>query len=55
MIFINAVLLIPALHGLFQIDPAMSGSLLAAVHGLSVGSMLLVQIVKGIITAVSSK
>ena len=55
MIFINAVLLIPGLHGLFQIDPAMSGSLLAAVHGLSIGSMLLVQIVKGVVSAVRSK
>ncbi|MBQ8724457.1 MAG: cation-translocating P-type ATPase [Oscillospiraceae bacterium] len=55
MILVNAVLLIPALHGLFQIDPAMSGSLLAAVHGLSVGSMLLVQIVKGIVNALKSK
>ncbi len=55
MIFINAVLLIPGLHGLFQIDPAMSGSLLAAVHGLSIGSMLLVQLVKGVISGINGR
>ncbi len=47
MILVNAVLLVPALHGLFRIDSAMTGTLFAAVHGLSIASMLLVQIIKG--------
>ncbi len=49
MFFINAVLLIPALHGLFQIDSGMTGALFAAVHGLSFASMVLVQMIKGIV------
>ncbi len=52
MLLINAVLLIPALHGLFQIDPGMTGVLFAVAHGLSIGSMLLVQLIKGIITII---
>ncbi len=47
MILVNAVLLVPALHGLFRIDSAMTGTLFAAVHGLSIASMLLVQIING--------
>ena len=52
MLFVNAVLLIPALHGLFQIDPGMTGALFALAHGLSIGSMLLVQVVKGVIALI---
>lgn len=55
MFFINAVLLIPALHGLFQIDDGLTGALFAAVHGLSFGSMVLVQIVKGVIMLAKEK
>ena len=55
MFFINAVLLIPALHGLFQIDDGLTGALFAAVHGLSFGSMVLVQIVKGVMMLVKEK
>ncbi|MDE6019438.1 MAG: cation-translocating P-type ATPase [Ruminococcus sp.] len=49
MIVINSVLLIPALHGIFKISPAMTGTLFAAAHALSFGSMLLVQCIKAII------
>lgn len=52
MIFINAVLWIPALHGLFKIENNMSGAMIGAIYGFSFGSMLVVQIVKAIITAV---
>lgn len=52
MLLVNAVLLIPGLHGLFQIDPGMTGALFALAHGLSIGSMLLVQVVKGVIALV---
>ncbi len=55
MFFINAVLLIPALHELFQIDDGLTGALFAAVHGLSFASMLLVQAVKGILTIARKK
>ncbi len=48
MIFVNAVLLIPGLHSLFKVDPDMTGILLAVSHGLSIGSMLLIQLGKGI-------
>ena len=43
MVLINAVLWIPALHGLFQIENGMSGVLIGAIYGFSVGSMILVQ------------
>ena len=55
MFFINAVLLIPALHGLFQIDSGMTGVLFGAAHGLSFASMVLVQAVKGVMTLAKSK
>ena len=52
MVLINAVLWIPALHGLFQIENGMSGVLIGAIYGFSFGSMILVQIVKAIVAAV---
>lgn len=52
MLLINAVLWIPALHNLFQIENGMSGLLIGAIYGFSFGSMLLVQLVKAIVCAV---
>ncbi|WP_298481888.1 cation-translocating P-type ATPase [uncultured Ruminococcus sp.] len=52
MILINAVLWIPGLHGLFQIENDLPGVLIAAMYGFSFGSMVLVQIVKAIVAAV---
>ena len=52
MILINAVLWIPGLHGLFQIENNLPGVLIAAMYGFSFGSMVLVQIVKAIVAAV---
>lgn len=52
MVLINAVLWIPALHGLFQIENGLSGALIGAVYGLSIGSMLVIQLIKAVITAV---
>lgn len=52
MLLINAVLWIPALHNLFQIENGMSGLLIGAIYGFSFGSMLLVQLVKAIVCVV---
>ena len=52
MVLINAVLWIPGLHGLFQIENGMSGVLIGAIYGFSFGSMVLIQIVKAIVSAV---
>ena len=52
MLLINAVLWIPTLHNLFQIENGMSGLLIGAIYGFSFGSMLLVQLVKAIACAV---
>lgn len=50
MVIVNAVFLIPAMHGLFKIDTGFTMTLFAVAHALSFGSMLLVQCVKGIIS-----
>ena len=55
MVLINAVLWIPGLHELFQIENGMSGVLLGAIYGFSFGSMVLIQIVKAIAAAVRKK
>ena len=55
MVLINAVLWIPGLHELFQIENGMSGVLLGAIYGFSFGSMVLIQIVKAIADAVRKK
>lgn len=52
MVLINAVLWIPALHGLFQIENNLAGVLIGAIYGFSFGSMILIQIVKAIVAAV---
>lgn len=52
MVLINAVLWIPALHGLFQIESNLAGVLIGAIYGFSFGSMILIQIVKAIVAAV---
>ncbi len=52
MILINAVLWIPALHSLFKIEDNLSGALVFAMYGFSLGSMLVIQCIKAIITAV---
>ena len=52
MVLINAVLWIPALHGLFQIENNLAGVLVGAIYGFSFGSMILIQIVKAIVAAV---
>ena len=52
MVLINAVLWIPALHGLFQIENNLAGVLIGAIYGFSFGSMILIQIVKAIVSAV---
>lgn len=51
MVLINAVLWIPGLHELFRIENGMSGVLIGAVYGLSFGSMVLIQIVKAVVSA----
>ena len=55
MLFINGVLLIPGLHGLFQIDEGLTGTVFAIVHGLSFASMVLVQIIKGLLWIIAGK
>ncbi|MCD8218849.1 MAG: cation-translocating P-type ATPase [Ruminococcus sp.] len=55
MILINAVLWIPGLHSLFQIENHMSGALIACIYVFGFGSMILIQIVKAIITAVKNQ
>ncbi|MGN0592781.1 MAG: cation-translocating P-type ATPase [Ruminococcus sp.] len=55
MLFINGVLLIPGLHGLFQIDEGLTGTVFAIVHGLSFASMVLVQIIKGLLWIIDGK
>ena len=52
MVLINAVLWIPALHELFQIENNLAGVLIGAIYGFSFGSMVLIQIVKTIAAAV---
>ncbi len=52
MVLINAVLWIPGLHGLFQIENGLSGGLIAAIYGFSFGSMIVVQIIKKMIMIV---
>ena len=52
MVLINAVLWIPALHGLFQIENNLAGVLIGEIYGFSFGSMILIQIVKAIVAAV---
>ena len=52
MVLINAVLWIPALHELFQIENNLAGVLIGAIYGFSFGSMVLIQIVKAIAAAV---
>lgn len=55
MIIVNAVLFIPACHGIFKIDPAVTIGIIGIAHGLSFCSMLLVQCIKGIVSAVKTK
>ena len=54
MVLINLVLWVPGLHGLFQIAD-LSGALIAAMYGLSLASMLAVQVVKAIVYGVSDR
>ena len=54
MVLINLVLWVPGLHGLFQIAD-LSGALIAAMYGLSLASMLAVQVVKAIVYGVSNR
>ena len=54
MVLINLVLWVPGLHGLFQIAD-LSGVLIAAMYGLSLASMLAVQVVKAIVYGVSNR
>lgn len=48
MLFVNAVLLIPGLHGLFDISKDLGGAQIGIIYALSFGSMCVVQIVKAI-------
>lgn len=52
MVFLNSVLLIPGLHGLFRISNDLGSKQIGIIYVLSFGSMLVVQIVKAIIAAV---
>jgi Ca2+-transporting ATPase len=52
MVLVNAVLLIPGLHGLFSISPDLHAKQIGIIYALSFGSMCAVQIVKAIVTAV---
>lgn len=54
MVLINLVLWVPGLHGLFQIAD-LSGALIAAMYGLSLASMLAVQVVKAIVYGASNR
>ena len=54
MVLINLVLWVPGLHGLFQIAD-LSGALISAMDGLSLASMLAVQVVKAIVYGVSDR
>jgi Ca2+-transporting ATPase len=49
MILINAVLLIPSLHNLFDISPDLHAKQIGIIYALSFGSMCAVQLVKAII------
>lgn len=55
MVLINAVLWIPGLHSLFQITDNLSIVLVLAMYGFSIGSMLVIQLIKGIAAAVKHK
>lgn len=52
MILINAVLWIPALHGLFRIENHLPGVLIACIYIFSFGSMLVIQLIKAVVAAV---
>ncbi len=51
MLLINAVLWIPALHGVFKIENNLPGVLIGCIYAFSFGSMLLIQLVKAIVSA----
>ncbi|MCC8111065.1 MAG: cation-translocating P-type ATPase, partial [Ruminococcus sp.] len=55
MVLINTVLWIPGLHSLFQITDNLSIVLVLAMYGFSIGSMLVIQLIKGIAAAVKHK
>lgn len=52
MLLINAVLWIPALHGLFKIENDLPGVLIGCIYAFSFGSMIVIQIVKAIVAAI---
>lgn len=52
MLLINAVLWVPALRGIFKIESDLSAVLICCIYGFSFGSMLLIQAVKGIVSAI---
>ncbi len=52
MIFVNAVLFIPGLHGLFSISEDLHMEQIGIVYALSFGSMCVVQMIKAVYSAV---